>query len=101
VRAHLERMRPVTAEVYVCAPVPRPVDFEIRLKPDTRITRDAVRASLQGLIQREGALGAEILISHLHQAIGAQVNDYVLMAPTDNVAVAAHEIATFGRVQWR
>ncbi|MBC3494370.1 baseplate J/gp47 family protein, partial [Pseudomonas taiwanensis] len=46
VKAYIEERRPVTAEVYVLAPVIVPVVYQIRLDPDTTIVRNAVEAQL-------------------------------------------------------
>jgi uncharacterized phage protein gp47/JayE len=68
VKAYIERQRPVT-ELYVVAPKPRAIDFDIRLSPDDEATRTAVVENLSDLLEREGALGVTVLESHLRQAI--------------------------------
>ncbi len=45
VAAYIEPLRPVTADVYVLAPVQKPVVYTIRLTPDTSAVRAAVERS--------------------------------------------------------
>lgn len=53
VKAYIEPLRPVTAELYVLAPVQVTVVYEIRLTPDTSAVRAAVAVQLQDLHNRE------------------------------------------------
>jgi uncharacterized phage protein gp47/JayE len=103
VRAHIESRRPVTAELYVLAPKPRPIDFDIRLSPDDEATRQAVVESLSDLLEREGELGVTVLESHLRYAIsGARgERDHKLLQPADDVALQPNEIPVMGEVTWR
>ncbi|EPN86143.1 baseplate J-like protein, partial [Pseudomonas syringae pv. actinidiae ICMP 19101] len=55
--AYIEPLRPVTADVYVLAPVQKPVVYTIRLTPDTSAVRAAVEAQLLDLHNREAGLG--------------------------------------------
>jgi uncharacterized phage protein gp47/JayE len=102
VQDYIDGLRPVTAELYVVAPVPSPIDFEIALTPDTTGARAAVEAELRDLILREGAPGQTMLISHIREAISIALGeiDHVLTAPTANVAHLVSEIATFGSITW-
>ncbi len=102
VRDHIEAERPVTAELYVLAPKPKPLHFQIRLAPDTTTTRTAVEKSLRDLIKREGDLGVTVLRTHLAEAISQSPgeNDHELIAPAANVTLAPNEIPTFGSVTW-
>ena len=103
VKAHIESRRPVTAELYVLAPKPRPIDFDIRLSPDDEATRQAVVESLSDLLEREGELGVTVLESHLRYAIsGARgERDHKLLQPADDVALQPNEIPVMGEVTWR
>ena len=99
---HIEPLRPVTAEVHVFAPQAAPLDFDIRVTPDTSQVRAAVEAELADLIQRESQPEGTLLISHIREAISiaAGENDHTLISPTDNVTAAAGEIITMGSITW-
>ncbi|HDR8962479.1 TPA: baseplate J/gp47 family protein [Burkholderia vietnamiensis] len=103
VKAYIERQRPVTAELYVLAPKPRAIDFDIRLSPDDEATRTAVVENLSDLLEREGALGVTVLESHLRQAIsGARgERDHKLLQPVDDVALQPNEIPVMGATKWQ
>lgn len=103
VKAYIERQRPVTAELYVLAPRPLAISFDIRLSPDDEATRTAVVENLSDLLEREGALGVTVLESHLRQAIsGARgERDHKLLQPVDDVALQPNEIPVMGTVKWQ
>lgn len=96
--AHLEEARPVTAELVVFAPVPVVVDFQIRLDPNTQAVRDAVEVEIRDLLAREAALGTNLLISHVREAVSlaAGEHDHTVIAPSANVAISANQIAVAG-----
>ena len=102
VAEYIEPLRPVTAEVYVFAPQAAPLDFDIRVTPDTSQVRAAVEAELADLIQRESEPEGTLLISHIREAISiaAGESDHTLISPTQNVSAAAGEIITMGTVTW-
>lgn len=102
VQAHIDALRPVTAQVTVAAPVAVPLGFTIDLAPDTAAIRAAVEAELRDLLRREAEPGATILISHIREAISlaAGEHDHILVAPAANVTHAVGEMATFGTITW-
>jgi uncharacterized phage protein gp47/JayE len=102
VAAHIDALRPVTADVTVAAPVADPMDLDIDLTPDTPAVRAAVDAELRDLIAREAEPGGTILISHIREAISiaAGETDHVLNSPTGNVTAAAGAIITMGAITW-
>lgn len=102
VQAHLEDVRPVTAQVYTFAPTAVPLDFSIELTPDTPEVRAAVQASLQDLLTREAAPGATILLSHIREAISiaAGETDHVLTVPSANVVHTSAQMASMGAITW-
>ncbi|HRD47443.1 MAG TPA: baseplate J/gp47 family protein, partial [Caulobacter sp.] len=80
--AHLEPLRPVTAEVIVFAPTPEPLDLEISgLDPDNAETQAAVAEEIRDMLFREAEPGGTVLISHLREAISvaAGEQDHVLV----------------------
>ncbi|WP_422402644.1 baseplate J/gp47 family protein [Pseudomonas sp. GZD-209] len=102
VKAYIEERRPVTAEVYVLAPVTVPVTYQVRLDPDTTATRAAVEAQLLDLHNREAGLGEKLLVSHMREAIsGAKGEwDHELVSPTADIAPANNELLTYGGCTW-
>lgn len=102
VKAYIESLRPVTAELYVLAPVQAPVVYEIRLTPDTGAARAAVAVQLQDLHKREAGLGDKLLISHIRESISSATGetDHELVSPTADVPAASNQLLTFGGCLW-
>jgi len=108
VAAHIDPLRPVTAEVTVLSPVALPLAVEIAdLSPDTATVRAAVEAEIADLIERQAAPGdgagqGTILISHLREAISRAAGeaDHVVVSPAGNVVPAVGEIVTYAGVTW-
>jgi len=100
---HIFPLRPVTADLFVEAPIARPLTFRIQgLFPAAQAVRDAVEAELKDLIRREAVPDGTLLISHIREAISIAAGefDHRLLAPTDDVAHGIGEIATFGTIEW-
>lgn len=102
VRAHLETKRPVTAEVYVLAPEPLPVQYRIALTPDSATLRARVEEALRDLHLREADLGQRLLWTHIGEAISGTPGeeDHRLVAPAADVVPAENQLPTFGGVEW-
>lgn len=103
VKAYIEPLRPVTAELYVLPPVREPVVYSIRLTPDTTKVRAAVEAQLLDLHNREAGLGEKLLISHIRETISGAVGetDHVLVSPLADVPAANNQLLTFGGCLWQ
>ncbi|MHC1700276.1 MAG: baseplate J/gp47 family protein [Humidesulfovibrio sp.] len=102
VQAVLDALRPVTADLFVVAPVPLPLSPSIRLTPDLASVRAAVEAELADMLLYEAVPGGTILISHVREAISIALGetDHVLLSPTEDVVCAAGEIAVVGDIDW-
>ncbi|MCP3653318.1 MAG: baseplate J/gp47 family protein [Herbaspirillum sp.] len=103
VAAHLETLRPVTAELIVTAPTAAPINFQFaQLNPNTSATREAIKAELADLLRREAIPGGTIKLSHIRAAISAAAgeDDYVLTAPAANVVNPVGSISTLGGFLW-
>lgn len=102
VKAYIEPLRPVTAELYVLAPATVPTVYQIRLDPDTSAVRRAVEAQLADLHDREAGLGDGLLISHIREAIsGARGEwDHELVWPTTDLPAGSNELLTYGGCTW-
>ena len=99
---YIEPLRPVTAELYVIAPAPLPVQYRIRLTPDTGPVRAAVEAQLADLHARECGLGDALLLTHIAEAISSSTGetDHKLMAPVADVIAAPNQLLTYGGCVW-
>lgn len=102
VQAHIDELRPVTAQVTVFAPTPVELDLDISLTPNTTTVQAAVEAELADLIAREAVPGGTLLLSHVREAvsIAAGETDNVVTSPAADVAVDPGEITTLGTVTW-
>lgn len=102
VKAYIEPLRPVTAEVYVLPPERVPVMYRIRLRPDTRAIRAGIDAQLLDLHNREAGLGETLLLTHIAEAISSTTGevDHDLLGPTADVLAEPNELLTFGGCQW-
>jgi len=102
VQAHIDALRPVTADVTVVAPVAVPMDIQIQLTPGTAAVKAAVEAELRDLLLREAEPGTTILLSHLREAISiaAGETDHVLVSPAADVTHTIGQMATFGSITW-
>lgn len=102
VHDYIEPLRPVTAELYVIAPVEVAVTYRIRLTPDTGAVRLAVEAQLMDLHSREAGLGDGLLLTHIREAISSSVGetDHKLIAPVADVPAAANQLLRFGGCVW-
>ena len=102
VQAHIEKRRPVTADVFVVAPLLVPINYVIRVTPNTPQVRENVTAGLRDLIRREAEPGGTLLISQIREAVSlasGEVDNRVL-APLDNVAYPVGHMAAFGSITW-
>lgn len=102
VQAHIDSVRPVTADVTVVAPVAEALDIEIALTPDTTAVRAAVEAEIRDLLLREAEPGGTILISHLREAvsIAADETDNAFVSPSADVTHTTGRIAMPGTYTW-
>jgi uncharacterized phage protein gp47/JayE len=107
VQAYIDAARPITAHVYVLAPIAAPVAFVIRLVPNTPVVRLAVEAGLRDLLLREaepegGFNEGRLLLSHVREAISlaAGETDHELLSPTANITPEPGQMAVFGSLAW-
>jgi uncharacterized phage protein gp47/JayE len=103
VQAYIEQERPVTAELYVLAPDEKPVQYELKITPDSSAVRRAVEAALVDLHSRESDLGAGLLRTHISEAISgaAGERDHVVLSPPGDVTATRNQLLTYGGVLWR
>lgn len=73
---HIDILRPVTAGLFVFAPIAQAIDLAILLKPMTEAVKAATLANLSDLFWREGAPGGVLLISHIREAISTATGEW-------------------------
>ena len=107
VQAHIEARKPVTAHLFVAAPIPVPIQFRLRVVPATEAVKTAVEFALRDLLLREaipeGGNGeGTIYMSHIREAISLSANetDHDIEAPSGNVTLTTGQMAVFGGVTW-
>lgn len=102
VKAYLDALRPVTADVVVFAPTPSPLDLRIRLAPDSPTTRAAVLAELDDFFARDAEPEGTIYISRLREAISIAAGEtwHDLELPELNFTAGPGELPVLGEVEW-
>jgi len=100
VQANIDARCPVTAEVFVGAPVEDMLNITVKLSPNTASVQAAVRAEVADLIVRDSKPGGPILISRLREAvsIAAGESDNAITSPTADVAHATGHMAVPGTI---
>lgn len=100
VQAHLDERRPVTAEVFVAAPIAAPMNPTIKLRPNTPAVQAAVQAELEDLLIRDAAPGGTILISRIREAVSlaAGEDDNEVVSPTSDVTSPTGNFPTLGAI---
>ncbi len=102
VQDYVNARRPVTAQVYVVAPVLHSVDLTIDITPDTTPIRDAITAELEDFFRREGAPGSTIYLSRIREAISSAQGEFNhdLTVPAADIVLGATELAQLGTITW-
>lgn len=102
VQAHLEVVRPVTAQVYALRPQTKAINYKLWVDPDTPAVRATVEQSLRDLHYREAGLGSTLLYTHISEAISISQgeNDHRIDSPLENVTCDKNEILIFGGIEW-
>lgn len=103
VQAYIDARRPVTADVYVVAPIAVPLDMTIQIAPNNAAVQDAVEAEILDMLRREAEPGGTILISHLREAVSTAAGevDHVIVSPSGNVVHDTGEIPVLGDITWQ
>ena len=102
VQSYIDNVRPVTAEIFVVAPVAVPMNPTVNLSPNSAAVRSAVLAELSDLLKREAIPAATILVSHLREAISIAMGetDHALVSPVADVEHTTGQIPTLGTITW-
>jgi uncharacterized phage protein gp47/JayE len=93
-------LRPVTALVYVVAPVPYPVNINVR--GVSLAQRDAALAAIAAMMKSEGQPGGFVILAHLWSAIAAVsgINDFLILSPVDDIGLPAGALPVPGVITW-
>lgn len=105
---YIQNLRPVTAQVFIVAPTPAPIDFEIVLLDSDGspiadpLIQAAAEAELADLFKREGEPGGTIYLSRIREAISIAQSEFAhnLLSPLANVSVGIGEIPVVGTITW-
>jgi len=104
VGAYIRSQAPVTAGVYVLAPIPDPLDIHIQqLEPDNPAIREGIEAELRDLMRRETAPGELLHLSRIYARINAApgVIRFHLIAPAGDIQPPSPgHIITLGAVTY-
>lgn len=100
---HFAGPRPVTADVFVVAPIPVPLDLTITgLSPDTPAIRAAIEAEVKDMLFRDAVPGGIIRRSRLGEAVSIATGEvhHSLTLPAGDVVHGVGEIAVMGAVTY-
>ncbi|SUB07732.1 baseplate J/gp47 family protein [Pantoea agglomerans] len=103
VQAYIEPRAPVAgADIYVFAPAPHVINFQIRLNPDNPEVRYAVEAELRSMMLRDGTPGGLIKPSRISEAISIATGEYshTLVSPSSDIAILKGEVGVVGIISW-
>lgn len=102
VHANISAKRPVTAGVFTTAPINAPIDWQIRIVPDTPAVRAAVEAELAAMLRRDSEPGGTTLLSHMREAISIAPGefDHQLVSPSADVVRTTGLMSTMGGITW-
>src|SRR5262249_59503773 len=103
VQAHIDELRPVTAQVFVMAPIPKTVNVTVQgLFPDTPDIRAAAAAEIRDSFRRNAIPGATIYVSWLWEAVSIAVGErhHHIQTPPGDVACATGELAVLGAMTY-
>lgn len=103
VTEYIESVRPVTADVYVVAPIDVPLDMTIQLTPDTDDVRNRIESALKDFLLLNAEPGATIKLNQLSGAIyvAAGTSSFDITSPTADITHSTGEIATPGTITWQ
>ena len=97
---HIYEVQPVTALVYVCAPVPFQVDFSILGIPVA--SQESVTQAIKDIFFAYGSPGGRVPISYIWSAISSVpgVKDFVIQSPSGDIICPAGHLPVIGEIDW-
>ncbi len=102
VRKLIEENMPVTTQLYVVAPIPKPLNITLDVTPDTPQIRAKIQSAIEAVILAEAVPGGPILLTSIDRAVSSvsDVKSYRLTSPTDDVKTTTGEIYVPGTMTW-
>lgn len=103
VQQYIDGVRPVAVRnLYVFAPEPLPLNFDIRLTPDTADTRERVEEAIADFLAQTAAPGGTLYREQLSGVIYIAAGDsrHEMPVPAANVVLDANQIAVLGTITW-
>lgn len=102
VKAYIDSVRPVTADVYVVAPMPVQINCNLRISPDTPRLRVLVAEALWASLRRDATPGGTVIVSRLNEAISQTdgEDDHTLITPAANIQLTTGQLAVPGAINW-
>lgn len=103
VQAHLNEVRPVTAQVYALAPIPKPINVVVRaLTPDTPAIRQAAELQLRDTLHRNTTPGETVFVSWLWEAVSTAAGErhHTIQEPPGDVHCGVGELGLLGTVSY-
>jgi uncharacterized phage protein gp47/JayE len=102
VKAAVDLLRPVTAELVVFAPVAQPIDVTLRIVPDTPEIRAAITGELADFFARDAEPGGTIYLSRLAEAISLSEGEFAhsIDLPERDFEAAPGEMPMLGEVSF-
>lgn len=102
VKNYIDTVRPVTADVYVVAPIPHPIDLGLRVTPDSPRVRVTTAEAAWAALRREAEPSGLVIVSHLRESISLAQGeeDHVLLSPTANIQMPRGHLAVPGAIRW-
>lgn len=102
VDTYLKSKKPITADLYVFAPVVTTIPVTIDLAPDTPEIRASVQSELASFFA-DLDIGAVVYRSQISERISAAAGEvsHVLVAPVGDTTLAANSIAQLGTITWQ
>ena len=89
--------------LFVAAPTLLPLNFTIKLYPNTADVQTTVQAQLVDLIYREAYPGQTLYLSRIQEAISAAIGEErsAIVTPASDVALAYNEVGQLGTITWQ
>jgi uncharacterized phage protein gp47/JayE len=104
VKAHLEARKPMLARLNVYALTASPIQFRIKLRPQTPALKAALEDSLRKLIFEGHRPEGKILRAHLLATISKHMTapdyNFELVEPAADITDVPGELSTFGGLTW-
>lgn len=96
-------LQPVTALVYVCAPIANTINFTISgLTGASTATKAAIASAISGVFALSGAPGGTVYLSDIESAIAAVPNTsgFVITSPVGNITNTTGQLPVLGTVNY-